>query len=59
LWFDGDGLRLFAKRLEHGRFIWPKAGRETVSLRRTQLSMLLEDIDWMRQGRTFAPQIAV
>ena len=23
LWFDGDGLCLFAKRLERGRFVWP------------------------------------
>jgi transposase len=41
LWFDGDGLCLFAKRLERGRFIWPKADSGTVSLSRAQLSMLL------------------
>ena len=25
LWYDGDGLCLFAKRLERGTFVWPKA----------------------------------
>jgi transposase len=25
LWFDGDGLCLFQKRLERGRSIWPQA----------------------------------
>lgn len=59
LWFDGDGLCLFAKRLERGRFIWPKAESGTVSLSRAQLSMLLEGIDWRRPERTWTPQIAV
>ncbi len=59
LWWDGDGLCLFAKRLERGRFVWPKAESGTVSLSRAQLSMLLEGIDWRRPVRTAAPQIAV
>ena len=46
LWWDGDGLCLFAKRLERGRFIWPKAESGVVHLSRAQLSMLLEGIDW-------------
>jgi transposase len=59
LWFDGDGLCLFAKRLERGRFIWPQAESGTVSLSRAQLSMLLEGIDWRRPERTWQPQAVV
>jgi transposase len=59
LWFDGDGLCLFQKRLERGRFIWPQAESGTVSLSRAQLSMLLEGIDWRRPERTWTPPAAV
>ncbi len=59
LWWDGDGLCLFAKRLERGRFIWPKAEGGTVQLSRAQLSMLLEGIDWRRVERTWTPEVAV
>jgi transposase len=55
LWFDGDGLCLFQKRLERGRFIWPQAKSGTVSLTRAQLSMLLEGIDWRQPQRTWEP----
>jgi transposase len=59
LWWDGDGLCLFSKRLERGRFIWPKAESGTVSLSRAQLSMLLEGIDWRQPARTWKPEMAV
>ena len=59
LWFDGDGLCLFAKRLERGRFVWPKAESGTVALSHAQLSMLLEGIDWRRPERTFDLPAAV
>ena len=59
LWWDGDGLCLFAKRLERGHFIWPQADDGTISLTPAQLSMLLEGIDWRRPVRTSAPQMAV
>ena len=59
LWWDGDGLCLFAKRLERGRFVWPQADQGVVSLSRAQLSMLLEGIDWRKPIRTAAPSLAV
>jgi transposase len=59
LWWEGDGLCLFAKRLERGRFIWRRAEEGAVSLSRAQLSMLLEGIDWRRPVRTATPSVAV
>jgi transposase len=59
LWWDGDGLCLFSKRLERGRFVWPKAETGTVPLTRAQLSMLLEGIDWRHVERTWAPFVAI
>jgi transposase len=59
LWWDGDGLCLFAKRLERGRFVWPRTIEGAVHLTHAQLSMLLEGIDWRRPVRTHTPQLAV
>jgi transposase len=58
LWWSGDGLCLFAKRLEQGKFVWPQATSGTVSLSAAQLAMLLEGIDWRRPQRTWQPQYA-
>jgi transposase len=55
LWWSGDGLCLFIKRLEAGYFIWPQAASESVQLSAAQLSMLLEGIDWRRPIRTHKP----
>lgn len=52
LWADRDGLCLFSKRLERGRFVWPQISSGSVHLTPAQLSMLLEGIDWRRPERT-------
>ena len=56
LHWDGQGLVLYAKRLENGRFVWPQANDGTVSLTAAQLSMLVEGIDWRRPVWTTRPQ---
>jgi transposase len=59
LWWDGQGLCLFAKRLEKGRFVWPVTAQSgAVTLTPAQLSMLLEGIDWRTPVRTWRPQLA-
>lgn len=52
LWADRDGICLFVKRLERGRFVWPQASSGTVHLTPAQLSRLLKGIDWRRPQRT-------
>ncbi len=59
LWFSGDGMNLFAKRLERGHFLWPAARDGKVHLSGAQLSMLLEGIDWRAPRRTWQPTLAV
>jgi transposase len=58
LWWSGDGLNLYLKRLERGRFVWPQAASGVVHLSSAQLSMLLEGIDWRRPVRTAMPSVA-
>ena len=63
LWHDGQGMCLFAKRLERGRFIWPStAGGEeadrTVRITPAQLGYLLEGIDWRLPQHSWRPAAA-
>jgi transposase len=63
LWHDGQGLCLFAKRLERGRFIWPSVPAnvgigDAVTITPAQLGYLLEGIDWRAPQRTWQPQVA-
>ena len=58
LHWDGQGFCLFAKRLERGRFVWPRVDGGVVHLSPAQLGMLLEGIDWRAPIRTWRPERA-
>jgi len=63
LWHDGQGMCLFAKRLERGRFVWPSTvprdnADRSVRITPAQLGYLLEGIDWRMPQRTWRPQAA-
>ncbi|ETI64916.1 MULTISPECIES: IS66 family insertion sequence element accessory protein TnpB [Alphaproteobacteria] len=44
--WDGSGLCLYAKRLERGKFVWPRAHEGALRLSAAQLAMLLEGLNW-------------
>jgi transposase len=60
LFWDGNGLCLFTKRLDQGGFIWPQADDRggKVVLSSAQLSMLIEGIDWRAPERVWRPSRA-
>ena len=58
LWHHGQGMCLFVKRLERGRFIWPSASEGAVTITAAQLGYLLEGIDWRMPQHTWRPQAA-
>jgi transposase len=39
-------MSLYAKRLEHGRFIWPSPADGVVAIIAAQPGYMLEGIDW-------------
>jgi transposase len=48
LYWDGTGMCLFAKRLEHGKFVWPSIVDGVLQMSAAQLSLLVEGMDWRR-----------
>lgn len=56
LWWDGQGLCLYYKRLEDGKFVWPNASSGVVHVSHAQLSLLLEGVDWRPPARRQAPK---
>jgi len=51
LWWDGEGLAIFYKRLEEGEFQFPRANRPSVEIRCDQLLRLLSGMNVMRRRR--------
>ena len=51
-------VRLFAKRLERDRFLWPSPADGVVTISSAQLGYLLEGIDWRMPQHTWRPQAA-
>jgi len=59
LWADADGLCLFTKRLERGRFVWPVNRDGRVHLTQAQLAMMLEGINWKHPQRINPPGLRI
>ena len=60
LFWDGNGLCLFTKRIDQGSFVWPvMAGYDgSITLTPAQLAMLIEGIDWRAPERVWRPKLA-
>jgi transposase len=58
LYFDRDGLAIWYKRLERGRFQWPRIepGQSSVSVQASELRLILEgiDLDSVRRRRRWS-----
>lgn len=47
---DGIGVWLAARRLNSGKFVWPKDAGSTLALTRVQLDALVLGLPWQRLG---------
>ena len=60
LFWDGNGLCMFTKRLNQGGFVWPRLidPGGTVHLTPIQLALLIEGIDWRTPQKIWKPAAA-
>ena len=59
LFYDRQGMCLYTKKLDRGRFVWPQAKDGVVSLTMGQFSMLVEAIDWRNTAWTARPEVVI
>lgn len=48
LCWDGSGLVLTYKRLDNGEFHWPRLQQGVITLTPSELSLLIDGMDWRR-----------
>ena len=48
LFWDGTGMVLVTKRLEDGKFRWPRLRHGTYGVTRSQFEALVEGLDWTK-----------
>ena len=61
MWWDRNGLVVWYKRLEKGRFKWPSSESESIEMTALELSLLLDGIDFtkLRKLPTFEARYSI
>ena len=59
LWADADGLCLFTRRMERGRFVWPVSRDGRVHLTQARLAMLPGGINRKHPQRINPPGLRI
>jgi transposase len=60
LWWSAGGFCLLSKRLEKGKFLFPAAEAESISLEAAELAALLDGLDFRaaKRRKRFVPMVS-